>query len=196
MACGIDASEMSSERDPSPFDRRVRRRRYELAGHARFLTFGCFQRVPLFADDGLKDLFVAHLAASRAQHGFLLHAYVVMPDHVHLLITPRSPDNTVTMILHHLKRSCALAAMRQIEKTNPAAMARLVGMDGRRRFWQRGGGYDRNIFTMDEAIEKTRYIHANPLRKGLVEEPCAYRWSSAAWWEERREGALELDWFE
>lgn len=56
--------------------------------------------------------------------------------------------------------------------------------------WQRGGGYDRNIYSDAERIEKTDYIHNNPLNAGLVKKPVDYRWSSASWYSKAREGAV------
>jgi len=46
------------------------------------------------------------------------------------------------------------------------------------RFWQAGGGYDRNIWSMEKAVEKAHYCHRNPVTRGLVEDPALWRWSS------------------
>ena len=72
---------------------------------------------------------------------------------------------------------------------------RLTDSRGSVRFWQRGGGYDRNIHTENELEEKIVYIHENPVRRGLVLQATDWRWSSARWYAGVRTGQLEVDWF-
>ena len=69
----------------------------------------------------------------------------------------------------------------------------MVASKGRLRFWQAGGGYDRNIRDEEEMLEKARYIHANPVRRGLVDSPADWKWSSARWYEGVRDGELVID---
>ena len=59
-------------------------------------------------------------------------------------------------------------------------LARITDAQGRLRFWQRGGGYDRLVYVDGEFPEKLGYIHTNPVRRGLVTRPELWRWSSAA----------------
>ena len=79
----------------------------------------------------------------------------------------------------------------------PPALASLLDVqpNGRRayRFWQRGGGYDRNIFTAVEAHEKLAYMHNNPVRKGLVEVAADWPWSSCRAWESGIDEPLPID---
>jgi len=77
---------------------RKRLKRIEHPNHIRFLTFSCYQRLPLFGNDAIKDAFVVHLDSSRARAGFRIHAWVVMPEHVHLLIWPNLPEYPVSRI--------------------------------------------------------------------------------------------------
>jgi len=81
-----------------------------------------------------------------------------------------------------------------VEVGHPAPiLERLVDARGTRRFWQRGGGYDRNIHSDTEFDEKIGYIHMNPVRAGLVKTPADWAWSSARWWDGEREGQIECD---
>ncbi|MGO9146978.1 MAG: hypothetical protein ACLQDF_11475 [Desulfomonilia bacterium] len=66
--------------------------------------------------------------------------------------------------------------------------------DGRRefRFWQAGGGYDRNIENPKTLIQMIDYIHQNPVRRGLVEQAADWKWSSASWYD-HGEGMLRMD---
>ena len=91
-----------------------------------------------------------------------LHSYVVMANHVHLLVTPFVPVSKVTQ---SLKRFTARQAN---------DMLKLTG----RPFWQ-DGSYDRVIRNLTEFRRIQRYIEWNPVNAGLVDEPVAFRWSSA-----------------
>ncbi|MCA8990243.1 MAG: hypothetical protein KDA78_21525, partial [Planctomycetaceae bacterium] len=60
------------------------------------------------------------------------------------------------------------------------------------RFWQRGGGYDRNLRSTSDVHEKIRYIHENPVRRGLCQFPSDWKWSSAHAWETGENTPLEI----
>ena len=171
--------------------RRKGMRRFELEGHARFLTFSTYQRLPLFQHDAIKDVFAAHLARSRARHGFRLLAWVVMPEHVHLIAWPL--EGRMSRPLSGLKRGFAREVLGRWRELDAPILARLPDSQGRERFWQRGGGYDRNIRDEDELREKIGYIHANPVKRGLVERPTDWSWSSALWYRRDREGPVPID---
>ncbi len=144
-------------------------RRYEVEGHARFLTFSCRDRLPLFETDWIKDRFADRLFLIRERLNMRLHAWVIMPEHVHLLITPDLAAAEVSKILSTLKRPFSTSIRHELIGN---------GMNIPSRFWQPGGGYDRNIFSVEEYREKIEYLHANPVRRGLVASPQDWPWSS------------------
>ncbi|MEM1186486.1 MAG: transposase [Planctomycetota bacterium] len=148
-------------------------RRYEIPGHARFLTFSTYRREPTLDEHG-RTVFADQLAWTRTRLGFRLFAWVVMPEHVHLLVMPDLPEGAdVARILSAIKRPVATSVRR---------LGRERGLATGDRFWQAGGGYDRNIFSEDELVEKIGYIHDNPVRRGLVEVSTDWPWSSARAW--------------
>jgi putative DNA methylase len=102
-----------------------------------------------------------HYNARNLSH-YELHAFVVMPNHIHLLITPAVPLPTLT---RSLKNITALRA-------NQA-----LGLAGQ-PFWQ-DESYDRVVRNEAEFERIRTYIEANPVRAGLAAEPNEYRWSSA-----------------
>ncbi len=155
------------------------RKRYERPGDARYLTFSCYRREPLFEDDRIKRVFAEQLMHSRERMGFGVLAWVIMPEHVHVLVMPEPPEVTVTQILQSLKRRSAARSLEIIRSREPARIAALRDGNGVTRFWQKGGAYDRNIFSRDELHEKINYIHENPVRRGLVKFPTDWEWSSA-----------------
>ena len=138
-------------------------------GEVRFLTFTCYRRLPLLADPWAKDVCVDHLALTKDRLGFRVYAYFFMPDHAHLLIDPEVDVADVRRILSAFKT-----------RTSSLILARLRSQGlAPDRFWQSGGGYDRNIHSNKEFHEKLDYIESNPVRKGLVERIEDYAWSSA-----------------
>ena len=89
---------------------RKQMKRYE-DGRVRFITFSTYQRLPLFQNDAIKDAFVPALSRARDRAGALLFAWVVMPEHVHLLLMPRS--DSVADMMASLKASFARAVIRR-----------------------------------------------------------------------------------
>ncbi|MFG0244374.1 MAG: transposase [Phycisphaerales bacterium JB054] len=160
---------------------RRHRTRYESPQQARFLTFSCYRRLALFQNDKIKTAFAEHLLECELELRFRLLEWVVMPEHVHLLLVPRLPEMPVPTILRRVKEPFARRALARWRTLRAPILERLVDSRGNTRFWQRGGGYDRNILTDDELFEKTRYIHENPVRRGLVDDVRDWRWSSVGW---------------
>ena len=149
----------------------------------RFLTFSCAGQLPLRGNDAIKQLFVDRLAKVRRTHPFRLVAWVVMPDHVHLLVLPDGPGGGVAKLMHAIKRPVAEAVLRRWRALEAPILQTVTGKDGTARFWQPGGGHDHNVRD-DRAMEAfIDYIHENPCRRGLVDLPEEWTWSSARWYE-------------
>ena len=108
-----------------------------------------------------------------------------MPEHVHLLVHPHE-GTLISEVLRHVKLPVARRATAQARRgdNDLAALMRHSARGGNisYRLWQRGGGYDRNIWTAAEMLEKIEYIHANPVRRGLVDHPRHWPWSSWRTW--------------
>jgi putative transposase len=134
----------------------------------------------LLGTDAAKGLFVEALDAARGRHGFDVWAYVVMPEHVHLLLRPREEPYSISRILAAIKRPMSFRARR----------AGLCDLD---RFWLPGGGFDRNIVGPCALRHEIEYIHANPVRRGLCEHAQEWRFSSARFWLGAEDVPLEID---
>ena len=174
--------------------RRKRLRRYEIAHQPRFLTFSCYHRLPLFSHDVIKDRFVEHLRAARARDRFRLIAWVLMPDHVHLIVVPDQAIASMERLLTRLKGDFAREMIGRWKDLQAGILDRIRHPCGRHRFWQRGGGYDRNVRDEDELWEKIDYMHANPVRRGLVRQSIDWPWSSARWYAgDRARSLIEID---
>ncbi len=171
---------------------RKRLRRLELQGNARFLTFSCYHRLPLLSNNNIKDALVNQIARVQSRGAFALHAWVIMPDHVHLLLTPALPEWTIPQILSAIKRPFARLVIQRWREIDATVLQRIRSTNGTHHFWQRGGGYDRNITTPDEWLEKVEYIHANPVHRGIAESPTQWPWSSARWYAGDGNGTLAI----
>lgn len=116
-----------------------------------------------------------------------------MPEHVHLLLWPLLPDAPIPTIMHDLKKAMSQIVIKRWRSLAAPILHDLTATDGSTRFWQRGGGHDRNIFSRDEFAEKIRYIHNNPVERGLVRQPEHWAWSSARWYAGEHSGAVTID---
>lgn len=171
-------------------------KRYDVEGHGHFLTFSCFRNQSFFRSARACRWFLDAIEAARAKHAFDLWAYVIMPEHVHLLLLP-PPGSSISHILKSIKVPVGMRASAWVRKNAPAFLQKMAdrGAKGRTvyRFWQRGGGYDRNIWTVEELHEKLRYIHLNPLRRGLVTQLEDWPWSSSHAWEHETDEPIRID---
>ncbi len=179
-----------------PIRKRMVRR--DEPGSIWFITASCEHRLPLFTNDAIKAVFVDSLATAREKHGFELFAWVLMPEHFHLLIrTPRVLNGRGSMplapIMVSIKQSVSQRLVPHWKKMNAGILPKITRPDGSVRFWQAGGGFDRNVRDMEEFCKEVRYIHRNPVERGLVEQPEDWAWSSVRRWMGHRGGDLTCD---
>jgi len=173
-----------------------RRRRFDEILSARELTFSCFQRLPLLNRDRSREWFVEALDSTRKRWPIDLWAWVIMPEHVHLLVAPNEPDVSVGAFQGEIKEYVARRAIKWLESNSPQWIPRLTIREGnrvRRRFWQPGGGYDRNIDNLGTIMKVIDYIHMNPVRRGVVKRAVDWPWSSARWYSDPQSALIEID---
>jgi putative transposase len=169
---------LGRHRQPEAIERIVSRmtgglKRFHASGQSHFLTFSCYQRHANFASPELYNLFIQCLERMRMRFEMRVYAYVVMPEHVHLLVSEPAPE-TLADAMHFLKLS----------------FTKRLGRPG--SFWQKRY-YDRNVRDAAEFQEKLRYIHRNPVKRGLVTEPAAWEWSSFRHYSLREVGMVEVE---
>ena len=147
-------------------------------GHLHFITFSCYRRLPLLKTARARDIFVKELGKVRDEVEFRLLGYVVMPEHVHLLMSEPS-RGTPSTVLHKLK----LRVARKLRKRQLPGCAGQMHLpfaetlEPLRAFWQ-ARSYDFNVYSQGKKKEKLNYMHANPVIRGLVKHPKDWRWSS------------------
>jgi putative transposase len=147
-------------------------KRYQQNGDFHFVTFSCYQRKPYLSISANRTLFEEVLETMRLRYQFLVLGYVVMPEHVHLLLT-EPIDETLAKALMALKISTS-------KRLNYSPL------------WQ-ARYYDFNVFSGDKQVEKLRYIHRNPVRRGLVDRPEDWEWSSFRHYLTGARGIVEIE---
>ena len=157
------------------------------------LTCSCYHQFKLFSNDAIKDTFVQQLDVAKRRLKFGLFAWVIMPDHVHLIVLPDPPGLTVSMILSAIKRPFARRVLARWRQLDAEVLKRVVDSNGKPHFWQVGGGHDRNLVADGELTEKIDYVHQNPIRRELTTYPWEWKWSSAAWYERKPYVGPEID---
>ncbi len=117
-------------------------------------------------------MFEDALERMRQRYGFFVSGYVVMPEHVHLLVS--EPESVILA--------------RALQAIKLSVSVRL----SERPFWQ-SRYYDFNVFADKKRIEKLRYIHRNPVTRGLVKRPEDWAWSSFRHYVSGVEGVIEIE---
>jgi len=153
-------------------------KRYYGQGHLHFITFSCYRRLPLLRSVRARNVFVTELGKARDEMGFLLIGYVVMPDHVHMLMS-EPKQGTPSAVLQKLKLRVA-RKLRKRRKPVSAGQLELPLAETREplpAFWQ-ARFHDFNVYSHRKRLEKLKYMHANPVKRGLVSHPKDWPWSS------------------
>jgi len=174
----------------------VKRRTYNEPGHAHELTFSCFRGFQFLKAKRVCRWLAGSIEKARSAHEFDLWAYVFMPEHVHLILWPRRKEYRIETIRQAIKQPVARKATIWLEENRPDWIPRITvekGKVSRRRFWQKGAGYDRNIFEYSTLLHMIDYIHDNPVRRDLCSKPTDWRWSSATAHIGNQTGPLAID---
>jgi putative transposase len=146
--------------------------RFEHTGNFHFLTFSCYHRSQRLGTAAARDLFEEALERVWNRYRFVVAGYVVVPEHIHLLIG-EPIKVAVSSVVHALKLS---VAMRRAE----------------RPFWQ-ARYCDFVVHNEEKRVEKLRYMHRNPVVRGLVAKPENWPWSSFRHYATGFEGRVEIE---
>jgi putative transposase len=148
--------------------------------------------LPLLRSARTKNTFAKILGEVRERYGLALVGYVVMPEHIHLLIgePARGTPSTVMQVLkqrvsHRLRRK-RRASIVQL----PLGFVRRE--EALPRFWQLRF-HDFNVWSHKKRVEKLQYMHLNPVKRGLVAHPRHWPWSSFSFYANRKLGLVPID---
>ncbi|HEU5231589.1 MAG TPA: transposase [Terriglobales bacterium] len=146
-------------------------------GDLHFVTCSCYKREPLLGSRRCRDVFLRIFEQVRRKYRFEVVGYVVMPEHFHVLIG--EPEiGTASTVLQVLKQRVGHRLLPPRRKSqNQLGLWRENGKQKKRHFFQ-PRFYDFNVYTRRKIIEKLRYMHRNPVKRGLVPSPELWAWSS------------------
>ncbi len=171
----------------------TRLKRYYGQGQLHFVTFSCYRRLALLATARARNMFVKELCRVRRAYGFLLVGYVVMPNHVHLLMSEpkKGTPSTVMQMLKQrvsrkMRRKGRVSWKGQLALRFPKFVAEVP------QFWQ-PRSYDFNVYSHKKKKEKLEYMHANPVVRGLVRHPKDWPWSSFSFYAKNEAGFAGID---
>ena len=150
-------------------------KRYYGAGDLHFITCSCYRRQPLLGTPRRRNLFLTVLEQARRRYQFIVIGYVVMLEHIHLLISEPQEKNPST-VMQALKLGFARRVLAQAKRKGNPQQDRLFD-DAPQHIWQKRF-YDFNVWTERKRTEKLRYMHGNPVKRGLVASAELWKWSS------------------
>jgi putative transposase len=141
------------------------------------------QRLPIFRSDEIKTVVCNAVDEARKSGGFALYAYVIMPDHFHLITdSARKSADTLRFvngivgrrIIDHLKDAGHEASLKKLRHETQKRDYRYSVFDHHPN--------TRLLLTEKMLMERVHYTHQNPVRAGLVERAEDYHWSSIRCW--------------
>lgn len=149
--------------------------RFHPSRQSHFLTFSCYRRRPYFDPPEVYELFLRCLEETRRRAAWCIYAYVVMLEHVHLLVSEPG-------------RGSLADAMRELK----LSFSKRVFCERQGSFWQKRY-HDRSVRNEREFGGKLRYIHRNSVKRGLVKECGDWKWSSFRHYVLREKGVVEIE---
>jgi putative transposase len=166
---------------------RKRVKRYHEPGDIHELTFSCYCRKPLLTNNAWRSRLSACIDAACEEIGCFLAAFVYMPEHVHLLVWGIRAKEDVGRLLAKIKQPLSSSVRADLERSRSRLLQQLTVRErpGKYvfRYWQEGGGFDRNLFTLRAVQGSIDYIHRNPVERDLCVRAIEWRWSSARYYE-------------
>lgn len=150
---------------------------------AYYLTSVAKNRLSVFQKPRLKDLVCKAINEAWLSANFLLFAYVIMPDHLHVIVGSELKPSKISQYIN------GIIARRIIDylKNNghETSLAKLRHEDRSRQYRYSLWDHHPNVKRLnheDVFMQKVNYLHQNPVRARLVQQPQDYRWSSARLW--------------
>jgi len=172
------------------------RSRYKIAEleSPHFITCTIVGWLPVFTRQRYLDIITASLTFCRQEKGLRLHAYVILDNHLHLLV---SSDN-LSQVIRDFKRYTAKEILSVVRQDNKQWLLKQFEFfksghkgESQHQVWQEGF-HPQAISTEDMLRQKLDYIHYNPVRSGLVDRAEDWRYSSARNYLDQT-GVLEID---
>jgi len=177
------------------------RYRFGDSGYPHFITYSVVNWIDALSRPLYKDTIVKSLAFCIEEKGLILHAWVIMNNHVHLIASAQDGHKLEDIMRDH-KKFTAKALLRQISENSGESrkswMLWLFAAAGQNnpnnvyhQFWQQDN-HPLQLITPDMGMQKLNYLHNNPVRAGIVYEPQHYVYSSAVDYYTKGKGLLPI----
>jgi putative transposase len=154
-------------------------------GDWHYITCSCYGRLPMLGSAESRDLFLQILEETRKKYAFVVAGYVVMPEHIHMLMGEPKVGNP-SVVMKILKQRVSLRSHEERMEHESGSQ-----IDGVRPFWL-PRFYDFNVATKRKYLEKLNYMHFNPVKRGLVKSPELWCWSSFRHYWYGEEGPVKI----
>lgn len=176
--------------------------------YAHFVTTRTYENRPYFKDEEFSNILLKEIRFYSEKYGFKVLGWVIMPDHVHLLLwwdKEERPTLTVSKIMQGIKAGTAMRIIGRLKSRGLEQVLQPTRRGGRLEDTQgervlqathksgagskshrhnlryrlwQPGYYDFNVHSEEKLLEKLNYMHCNPVKAGLVLSPNDYKWSS------------------
>ena len=153
-----------------------------------FITFSCYRRRELLADEQAMGIVVSILASTLKKHNGVCHGFVIMPAHMHVMVCFDTPGELSSFMKEWKQRSSVLIKKHLKRIRHKYA----ENLDIGEPVWQRRF-YSFNVFSQKKAVEKLGYMHHNPVQAKLVESQTDWQFSSARWYEDRTSVGVAIE---
>ena len=153
---------------------------------AYYLTSITHKRLPIFRTDKLKEVVCKALDEARNSGKFLIFAYVIMPDHIHLVTDSARSTSDTLRFTNGVTAKRVIDYLKENDLEPCLAKLRIEVREREHKhsvFQHHPNAFE--IYGEDKMMEKVNYIHLNPVRAGFVKLPDEYRFSSARQWHKR-----------
>jgi REP element-mobilizing transposase RayT len=153
---------------------------------AYFLTSVTHNRIPIFQTDKIKEIVAKAFAEARTSARIRIFAYVIMPDHTHVLTDNAREIKDVLRYLNGISAKRIIEHLREGRFESSLQKLRIQEREKKHKY----SVYEHHpnairIIGEDAFMQKVNYIHLNPVRAGLVEHPDEYLYSSSRIWHRR-----------
>jgi REP element-mobilizing transposase RayT len=180
-------------------------RRYRIFGKGttpHFITWTITGWLPIFLSDSYCSVITNSLEYCRREKGLLVNGYVIMPTHVHAIVSSSDGSN-LSDILRDARKFTAKEIVRHLKNDGNKLFdwffrdsAKKDGRpEGSYKVWE-GGFHPEALESEKFVVQKLEYIHQNPVRKGLVEKQEYWKYSSAGFYINNIQGPMDFDAFE
>ncbi len=151
---------------------------------ALYLTSVARDRLLIFRTDEIKRITCQAIAQARQSGGFSIYAYVLMPDHLHVITDNILKSSRVLQYINGIVSRRVIDHLK--EHGHNASLQKLRHQTKERGYKYSLWDHHNNVFSITSEgmfMQKVNYVHQNPVRAGLVDKAEDYLWSSIRWWE-------------